>query len=128
LTDSEEVVRSAFEAFATGDLETLLPLVDPDLEWTYLDWTFEDPEPQTCHGREVLAERIAVRPGFPFELDELEARGDRVLVVTRGQRPGSVRRSEEDRNYHVVELRNGRISVLTACRDREEAVAALESP
>jgi hypothetical protein len=32
----------------------MLDFVDPDLEWAYLNPAFEDPEPETCHGREQL--------------------------------------------------------------------------
>jgi hypothetical protein len=32
-----------------------LELVHPDLEWTCLDPGMENPQPQTCHGREQLA-------------------------------------------------------------------------
>jgi hypothetical protein len=32
----------------------MLELVDPDLEWTYMDPSLEDPEPQVCRGRHEL--------------------------------------------------------------------------
>jgi ketosteroid isomerase-like protein len=47
-------VSTAYEAYARGDLPTMLGLVHPDLEWTFLDPSFEDPEPQVCHGRQEL--------------------------------------------------------------------------
>jgi ketosteroid isomerase-like protein len=34
---NEAVIRSAYEAYAEGDLARMLEFVDPDLEWTYLD-------------------------------------------------------------------------------------------
>ena len=51
MTENEELVRHAYEAYAAGDVVG----VDArswiaDLEWTYLDPAFEDPEPQVCHG------------------------------------------------------------------------------
>jgi ketosteroid isomerase-like protein len=52
LNENVELIRVAYEAYARGDVATILQLVDPDLEWTYLDPSFEDPDPQVCHGRE----------------------------------------------------------------------------
>ena len=49
------VVRAAYEAYGQGEVNRLLELVDPDLEWTYLDPSMAEPQPQTCHGREQLA-------------------------------------------------------------------------
>jgi ketosteroid isomerase-like protein len=49
-SENENLIRTAYEAYSRGDLSQLLELVDPDLEWTYLDPAYENPEPQTCHG------------------------------------------------------------------------------
>ena len=43
---AETVVRRAYEAYVGGDLDGMLELVDPDLEWTFLDPAFIDPEPR----------------------------------------------------------------------------------
>ena len=48
-------VRAAYEAYGQGEVNRLLELLHPDLEWTYLDPSMENPQPQTCHGREQLA-------------------------------------------------------------------------
>jgi hypothetical protein len=49
--ENAELIRRAYEAYANGDLAAMLELVDPDLEWTYLDPALEQPTPQVCHGR-----------------------------------------------------------------------------
>ena len=55
MTDANEaLVREACEAYGRGDVARMLDFVDPDLEWIYLNPAFEDPEPETCHGREQL--------------------------------------------------------------------------
>jgi hypothetical protein len=46
---NEATVRTAYEAYAAGDLPTMLAFIDPELEWTYLDPSLENPEPQICH-------------------------------------------------------------------------------
>lgn len=125
-TDAESLVRRAFEAFAGGDFDAALELVDPDFEWTYLDPSVADPEPQVCRGRDELAYWIdrPARQGTPFELEEITAYGDRVLVVTHAPGLDALRaRKAGDRNFHVVSVRDGRIAAMRACRSRNEAVA-----
>ena len=46
-----ELIRRAYEAYASGDWAAMLQFVDPDLEWIYLDPALEQPTPQVCHGR-----------------------------------------------------------------------------
>lgn len=48
-----EPIRRAYEAYAQGDVATMR-VRRSDLEWTYLDPTLEEPEPQVCHGRHEL--------------------------------------------------------------------------
>jgi ketosteroid isomerase-like protein len=52
--ENAELVRRAYQAYASGDLARMLEFVDPDLEWTYLDPALEHPTPQVCHGRQEL--------------------------------------------------------------------------
>jgi len=33
--DRVELIRTAYEAYAGGDVATMLEFFDPDLEWTY---------------------------------------------------------------------------------------------
>ena len=53
-TNNADLIRRAYQAYASGDLTGMLEFVDPDLEWTYLDPTLEHPTPQVCHGRQEL--------------------------------------------------------------------------
>jgi ketosteroid isomerase-like protein len=43
--ENAELIRRAYQAYANGDLATMLELIDSDLEWTYLDPTLEHPHP-----------------------------------------------------------------------------------
>jgi ketosteroid isomerase-like protein len=80
MTDANEaLVREAYEAYGRGDVARVLEFVDPGLEWTYLNPAFEDPEPETCHGREQLRwalERQAGR-GPASQVEEVVANGTR---------------------------------------------------
>jgi ketosteroid isomerase-like protein len=123
-SDNENLIRTAYEAYSRGDTSRLLELVDPDLEWTYLDPAHENPEPQTCHGRPELerALRGQAAAGLVSQLEEVTAHGEKVMVVART--PGLDRRRARqagDRDYLVLTLRQGRITAMRACRDRAEA-------
>lgn len=120
------LVRRAYEAYARGDLTAMLEVVDPSLEWTYLDPSLEDPEPRVCHGRRELEralQRQAAR-GLRTELEEVVGHGERVMVVARTPGIDAYRvRMADDRNYDVLTVRNERIVALRACRNRQEAAA-----
>ena len=126
--ENEDLIRRAYEAYSRGDAATMLRFVDPALEWTYLDPSVEDPEPQVCHGRHELelALRRQAERGLRAELEHVMASGDRVMVVVRTPGIDAFRvRKAEDRNFAVLTVREGRIVALRDCRDREEAMAAV---
>jgi ketosteroid isomerase-like protein len=121
---SEWIVREAFLAYDQGDVARMMNFVDPDLEWTYLDPAFEDPQPQICRGREELEKslrRLADR-GLRAELEQVIAVGDKVILVMRTPGIDQYRHHQaDDRTYDVVTIRDGRIVGLQACRDHAEA-------
>jgi ketosteroid isomerase-like protein len=125
MTDrNEALVREAYEAYGRGDVAGMLEFVDPELEWTYLNPGFENPEPETCHGRDQLQlalERQGER-GLASQIEEIVASGDKVMVVIRTPGIDRVRvRQADDRNYLVLTLDQERIIRMRACRDRDEA-------
>jgi len=120
-----DLIRHAYQAYADGDLATMLELVDPDLEWTYLDPTLERPTPQVCHGRHELEQVLRgwAQHGLRAELDEVVANGDLVMVGVRT--PGidaHYGRRGDDRAYSLLTVRGGRIVALRDCCDRQEAL------
>jgi ketosteroid isomerase-like protein len=124
-SNNVEIVRVAYEAYARGDLPTMLGFVDQDLEWTYLDPSLEQPEPQVCHGRAELENALKhwAEHGFLAELEEVAGTEDRVMVSVRTPGIGMHRRhAGDDRSYAVLTLRDGWIVALLDCRSREEAL------
>jgi ketosteroid isomerase-like protein len=120
-----DLIRHAYQAYANGDLATMLELVDPDLEWTYLDPALQHPTPQVCHGRHELENVLRgwAQHGLRAELDEVVANGDLVMVATRA--PGIDAhhgRRGDDRTYCVLTVRGGRIVAMRDCHDRREAL------
>jgi ketosteroid isomerase-like protein len=81
--ENEALVRTAYEAYGRGDVTALLELVHPELEWTYLDPRFENPQPQICHGREQLAWALGQQAGrgIVAEVEEVESGGDKVMMA-----------------------------------------------
>jgi ketosteroid isomerase-like protein len=123
--ESAESIRRAYQAYASGNLAAMLELVDPGVEWTYLDPNLEHPTPQVCHGRHELEQLLEgwAEHGLRAELEEVISSGELVMVGVRipgvdahhGWRQG-------DRAYSVVTVRAGRIVALRDCRDRQEAL------
>jgi ketosteroid isomerase-like protein len=123
---NEWIVREAFLAYDRGDVARVMDFVDPDLAWTYLDPSQDNPQPQTRHGREELekALRRQADRGLRAELEAVVAAGDRVMLVMRTPGIDEYRhRQADDRTYDVLTVRDGLIVGLHACRDRGEARA-----
>ena len=123
--ENAELIRRAYQAYARGDLEAMLELVDPDLEWTYLDPALEHPTPQVCHGRHELEQALQhwAEHGLRAELQEVTSSG--ALVMAGIRTPGVDAhhgRRGDDRAYSVFTVREGRIIALRDCRDRQEAL------
>ena len=120
-----ELIRSAYEAYARGDLETMLGFIDPDFEWTYLDPSLPQPEPQVCRGRHEVENVLGVwaEQGLQAELEEVAGRGERVMVGVRTPGSGAFYgRPGQDRAYTVLTVRDGRIVAMRDCRDRQDAL------
>ena len=125
MSKNAELIRHAYQAHASGDLAAMLELVDPGLEWTYLDPALEYPSPQVCHGRQELEQLLQhwAGHGVRAELEEVAGSGELVMVGVRT--PGvnaHLGRRGDDRVYSVLTVREGRIVALRDCRDRQEAL------
>jgi SAM-dependent methyltransferase len=123
--ENVDLVRRAYQAYANGDPGAMLELVDPDLEWTYLDPNLAHPTPQVCHGRQELEGVLRgwTEHGLRAELEEVAGRGELVMVGVRV--PGIDAhhgRRGDDRAYGVITVRGGRIVALRDCHDRQEAL------
>jgi ketosteroid isomerase-like protein len=123
--ENADLIRRAYQTYSNGDLAAMLELVDPDLEWTYLDPTLEHPAPQVCHGRHELERALQAwaEHGLRAELEEVAGRGELVMVGVRIPGVDAYRvRQADDRSYSVFTVHDGRIVALRDCRDRQEAL------
>jgi ketosteroid isomerase-like protein len=118
-------VREAYDAYTRGETAALLDMVDPDLEWTYLDPATANPSPQTCRGRGELRIALArqAERGLRMQLEEIVGHGDKVLVAVHTPGVDAHRATPaDDRNYEVLTLRGGQIVALRACHSRAQAL------
>jgi ketosteroid isomerase-like protein len=123
--ENEALIRAAYQAYMRGDIAAMLAVVDADLEWTYLDPSLPDPQPEVCHGRGELATALQRQAdqGLRSQLEELIVNDERVMVVVRTPGVDQYRaRRADDRNYDVFTIRDGRIVAMRACHDRDEAL------
>ena len=124
--ENVELVRRAYEAYVQGDIATMLEAVDPDLEWTYLDPSEQDPAPRVCRGRQELATALQRQAdaGLKSEVEEVVGNDERVMVVVHTPGIDALRvRQADDRNFIVITVEGGRIVSLNACSGRDEAAA-----
>ena len=123
-----EIVRSTYAAYSRGDVEAVLALMHPDVEW-HPPPTSVDPQP--LRGRDAVREYLA--PNFfesqqaePLEVTEAE---DRVLVEARVRARGAGSGVEIDGiAYHLYVFRDEQVVRFEAYVDREQAMAAFGGP
>jgi uncharacterized protein len=120
-----EVVLGAYESFNRGDVEAMLDLLHPDVEWVPPPTSVE---PQPLRGREAVREYVAPniferQTAEPIETIE---EGNRLLVAARVRARGSGSGVEIDQTaYHVLTIEDGRAVRFEVHVERAAALAAL---
>lgn len=120
-----EVVLAAYDSFNRGEIEPILDLLHPDVEWIPPPSSLE---PRPLRGRDAVREYLA--PNF-FEsqtaepLETIED-GNRLLVVARVRARGRGSGVELDQTaYHLLTIEDGRAVRFEVHVDRAEALSAL---
>jgi len=81
---NKEIVRAAYDSFASGDVPAVLALMDPNIEWTEAEgWPLYD---GTFVGPQAIVDGVFLRLGeigdnFSVNLDQLVADGDTVVAL-----------------------------------------------
>jgi ketosteroid isomerase-like protein len=126
LSEDNVQLRTAYEALDRKDLDTLVGLLHPDVEFRNPDYAME---PGIRHGHDGF--RRAMEAGFEafddvrYEIDGI-VEGDDVIVVTgrfRGRgRGGGV---PVDAPFaHVFEIRDDKATTVSWFQDADEALRA----
>ena len=126
--DNVELVRRAYEAFATGDRRTIMELLAPDVVWRpALELLLEQ---SIYHGPEavcrLLFEEIpSVLEGFQVELLELHDLGDdAVLAIARFR--GRAGGADVEQTFgQLFRGHDGRTSRMDSYPSRREALEAV---
>lgn len=128
MSESEivRVIRTAYGAYSRGEVEAVLELLDPDVEWHPAPSSL-DPHPIRGRGdvREYLTpDFFKHQSAEPLEVIE---QGDRVLVVARAR--GRESGVDIDQTvFHVWTVSGGRAKRFEAYLDRDQALAAQRDP
>jgi uncharacterized protein len=126
--DNVEIVRRVSAAFASGDLDTVLALVAPEIEW---DFSHTDtwPEERVYRGYGEIAEFFGRWAGewddYRFEVEEVIDAGEKAVAIVRdeGRGKGSGIKLER-RHAEVWTLRDGKVVRIEPFDDRAEALEA----
>jgi ketosteroid isomerase-like protein len=126
-SDNIERVKRGYAAFQNRDLDELLAVTHPDVEFTSL---VRESEGEIYHGHEGMLEYfktlIEVLPDWKPVIDTVEDHGDRMLVKARVQAtpPGGAVTIEQV-VWQMIKLRDGLAIRWDFFRTEEEARAAL---
>jgi ketosteroid isomerase-like protein len=125
--EGPELIRRAYGAWAeSGELETLIGFLDPEIEWRTAP---NAPEPGPHHGHDAIRRAIgAYLDSFEVFRPEVERilatrRPDEFLVIatthTRGKGSGA---EVSVPVAHLIRLRDGRIVRFQVFTDRRRAI------
>ncbi len=100
--ENKELIKKGYDAFATGDIETVMSLFDDDVEWVQPG---QSAVSGTFHGKTEVLEymgRLAEK-SLAVRLIDVIAEGDTVVALTEVSAGG-----ETGRDADVFTVRNGK--------------------
>ncbi len=123
-----EVVKAAFAAFASRDLETVLQLADPDIEFAAMTGEHAGrTEPYRGHAglRQYFRDVAAVWEELRLTPREFRAEGDLVLVTGKVSARSRVRSVTGSTGW-IWRVRDGKVVYGRVYASAADAIAALE--
>jgi ketosteroid isomerase-like protein len=128
MTHNADLIRNTYDAFARGDIATVLALLDPKVEWTEAAGF---PYAGTYRGPEAVLAEVLIRLGT--EWDDFEAVPDRIaaddgIVIATGTYSGTFKatgRSFAARFAHAWEMRDGKVVRFEQIADTAKVQEAL---
>jgi uncharacterized protein len=100
--DNKELIQRGYEAFSSGDLDTVMSLFDDDCEWVQPG---QSAVSGTFHGKAEVMEHFGrlAEKGLTVKLKRLVAEGDTVVAITDVTAGG-----ETGENADVFTIRDGK--------------------
>ena len=126
-TENVERIRQGFEAMARGDVETVVALADPEIQFVNPEYAIEGGTRFGLGGyRTALQNTLDAFDVLRFEIDEIVEAGDKVVVLgtwsARGKGSGV---SLDGLHFgHVFTLRDDKLIRHEWFLDRAEALRA----
>jgi ketosteroid isomerase-like protein len=128
MPDNVQTLRNAYDAFARGDVATVMAAFDESIEWTVPDVL---PFGGTYHGPEAVGGFFASLPAhwedLRVEPQEFIGDGDRVAVLIRLSGRGAAGRLDGD-SVHIWQMRDGKAVSFREYPDTARVLEALGQP
>lgn len=124
--DDVEIVRRFYDAIGRKDFDTMFALAHDDAEWDLREAALDE---RVYRGHEGLREYFVplweVAPEFSVDVQDLAARGDRVIARVRVLAQGRSSGIDTARSYGAVwTLRDGKIAAMRVYADPDEALSS----
>lgn len=121
-TEDADLVRSAWNAFARGDVAAATALLDPEVRW----YGAGDPDGEgACHSRADAAAfiRRALDDGLTAELLDVRDAGDRLVAIVQ-EHPPPEWEQEPTAHGELITIRDGKITEMAVYPTVDDALAA----
>ena len=130
--ENVEAFKRGLEAGNRGDVETLLEVLDPEVEWHSALHALMAGEATVFRGhdgvREMLRDLYEAFDEIHIEISEIRDLGDRLVAIGRTHaRGGASGVDVETPIGFVTEFKNGKAISIQGYLDPKEAVEAAES-
>jgi ketosteroid isomerase-like protein len=125
--ENVELVRRAYDAMASADIDATLQYLDPAIELHVSDAYFDAPHTYRGHEgyRELVAAQVEVFDEFRAEPERFLDTGDQVLAIVRaGGRARASGVEVSARFGHLLTIRNRKAVRFQEFKDPEEALRA----
>jgi ketosteroid isomerase-like protein len=126
LSELTDRLRTAYEGFGRGDIQAVLSVMDPEIEW---DATDALAHTGLYQGHEGVTEYIQSLAGvweeFTLNPEQFTESGDGAHVMVLGNVKGKLAATGQDveaRFAHVLQLDEGQVTRLKVCLDRDAAL------
>ena len=133
MTELSDRLRAAYDGFGRRDIDAVLSVMDPDIDW---DATDALAHTGRYHGHEGVTEYIeslsTAWEEFELNPEQFTESGDGTRVMVLGNVKGRLAANGQDveaRFAHVLELDDrGNVTRLKVCLDREAALELTGAP
>lgn len=130
MTASARVIQGMYDAFAAGDVPSVLAAMDPQIEWNEAEnFPYADGNPYI--GPDSVVAGVFQRLGdewdyWRLEVGELLEAGDRVVALGRYHARNKATGTEINAQFvHVWRVRNGTVTSFQQYADTAQVAAAV---